>query len=145
MVVGLQQTSYSVGEGSGPLSVCVLLTGSAERDVLVSLLAISQTAQGRVQHLIPCLQLFISILYWHSLTVARDYAQPTPMELTFLQGTSQQCANISISDDAILENNEFFSVQLTTTDQAVTLSPSSATVTIGDDDSKLFLCISIPY
>ena len=67
----------------------------------------------------------------------RDYAQPTPMELTFLQGTSQQCANISISDDTVLENNEFFSVQLTTTDQAVTLSPRSATVTIGDDDSTL--------
>ena len=72
------------------------------------------------------------------LAVFSDYAQPNPMDLTFLQGISQQCANIAISDDAILENDELFSVQLTTTDQAVTLSPSSATVTIGDDDSKLF-------
>ena len=79
------------------------------------------------------------------LAVFSDYAQPNPMDLTFLQGISQQCANIAISDDAILENDELFAVQLTTTDQAVTLSPSSATVTIGDDDSKLFsLCFSIP-
>ena len=48
VVVSLQQTSFSVGEGSGPLNVCALLTGSAESDVVVSLLATSQTAQGRV-------------------------------------------------------------------------------------------------
>ena len=65
-----------------------------------------------------------------------DYAQPTPMDLTFMPGTTLQCASISISDDAIPENDEFFSVQLTSTDPAVILSPSasSATVTIGDDD-----------
>ena len=79
-------------------------------------------------------------------TVFNDYAQPTPMELVFEQGTAQQCASISISDDAILENNELFSVQLTTTDQAVMLSPSSATVTIEDDDSKSFsLFVSTTY
>ena len=48
VVVGLPQTSYSVEEGSGPLSVCALLNATAERDVVVSLLAISLTAQGRV-------------------------------------------------------------------------------------------------
>ena len=48
MVVGLQQATYSVDEGSGPLSVCALLNATAERDVVVSLLAISLTAQGRV-------------------------------------------------------------------------------------------------
>jgi len=79
-------------------------------------------------------------------TVFNDYAQPTPMELVFEQGTARQCASISISDDAILENNELFSVQLTTTDQAVMLSPSSATVTIEDDDSKSFsLFVSTTY
>ena len=69
-----------------------------------------------------------------------DYAQPTPTDLTFLPGTTLQCASISISDDAILENDESFSVQLTSTDPAVTLSPSasSATITIGNDDSKSF-------
>ena len=56
-----------------------------------------------------------------------------------MPGTPQLCASISISDDAILENDEIFSLQLNTTDQAVTLRPISANVTIGDDDCKSFL------
>ena len=56
-----------------------------------------------------------------------------------MPGTPQQCVNISISDDAILENDEIFSLQLNTTDQAITLRPISANVTIGDDDRKSFL------
>ena len=67
-----------------------------------------------------------------------DYAEPTPMELTIVAGTDQQCTSISISDDPILENDEFFSVVLNTTDQAVTLRPSAANITIKDDDGKSF-------
>ena len=67
-----------------------------------------------------------------------DYAEPTPMELTIVAGTDQQCTSISISDDPILENDEFFSVVLNTTDQAVTLRPSVANITIEDDDGKSF-------
>ena len=48
VTVGLQQKSYSVGEGNGSLIVCVLINRTAERDVVVSLVAISLTAQGRV-------------------------------------------------------------------------------------------------
>ena len=71
-------------------------------------------------------------------TVSDDYAQPTPMELTIVAGTDQQCTSISISNDPILEYDELFSVQLNTTDQAVILRPSSANITIGDDDGKSF-------
>ena len=67
-----------------------------------------------------------------------NYAEPTPMELTIVAGTDQQCTSISISDDPILENDEFFSVVLNTTDQAVTLRPSTANITIEDDDGKSF-------
>ena len=67
-----------------------------------------------------------------------DYAQPTLMELTIVAGTDQQCTSISISNDPILENDELFSAQLNTTDRAVTLRPSSANITIEDDDGKSF-------
>ena len=67
-----------------------------------------------------------------------DYAQPTPMELTIVAGADQQCTSISISDDPILENVEFFSVELNTSDQAVTLHLSSANITIEDNDGKSF-------
>ena len=46
----LQQASYSTAEGNGSLSVCVLINSTAERDVVVSLVAISLTAQGRVYY-----------------------------------------------------------------------------------------------
>ena len=48
VTVGLQQTTYSVAEGNGSLSVCVLINRTAERDVVISLIAISLTARGRV-------------------------------------------------------------------------------------------------
>ena len=67
-----------------------------------------------------------------------DYAQPTPMEVTIVARADQQCTSISISDDPILENDELFSVELNTSDQAVTLHPSSANITIEDNDGKSF-------
>jgi len=68
--------------------------------------------------------------------VLEDFSPPIPMELIFLLGTAERCTNVSISNDPIPEDDEFFSVQLDTTDQGVTLSPGSADVTIGDDDGK---------
>ena len=50
VTVGLQQTSYSIGEGNGSLSVCVVINRTAERNVVVSLVAITLTAQGRVYY-----------------------------------------------------------------------------------------------
>ena len=70
--------------------------------------------------------------------MSEDYAVPTSMELTIVAGADQQCTSISISDDPILESDELFSVELNTTDQAVTLHPSSANITIEDDDSESF-------
>lgn len=44
--MGLEQTSYSVGEGNGSLSVCAVLTGMAQRNVSVILSIVQGTAQG---------------------------------------------------------------------------------------------------
>ena len=63
MTVGLQQTSYSVGEGNGSLVVCVLINRTAERDVVVSLVAISLTAQGRICYTNQMLSIWTIILY----------------------------------------------------------------------------------
>ena len=57
-------------------------------------------------------------------------------ELTFQSGTSCQCARVIVNDDSILENNEFLLVELTTADEAVQLNPSSANISIIDNDSK---------
>ena len=59
-----------------------------------------------------------------------------PTQLTFQPGEIELCIQITIIDDVILEDNETFSVGLSTTDQAVLLNPSSATVTILNSDSE---------
>ncbi len=51
-------------------------------------------------------------------------------------GTLLECESISIINDTILEDSEQFSVTLTTLDVDVTIRPSTATVTIGDDDGR---------
>ena len=63
VTVGLQRTSYSIAEGNGSLSVCVLINRTAERDVVVSLVAISLTAQGRVYFTHPWICIWMIILH----------------------------------------------------------------------------------
>ena len=58
--------------------------------------------------------------------------------LTFLPSTTLQCSQIFIINDNILENNEVFSVELNSLDQAVIIGLRSATVTIAaDNDGKI--------
>ena len=47
MIVNLQQATYTISEGVGPLNICAILTRTAERDVLVTLLTIQR--QGAAQ------------------------------------------------------------------------------------------------
>ena len=61
---------------------------------------------------------------------------PLTVVLTFQPGTNGQCTSIAIVNDSILENDEDLLVELTTSDEAVALNPSSATITIEDNDSK---------
>ena len=54
--------------------------------------------------------------------------------IIFSPGINESCTMIPIVDDSVLENDEVFSVILSTTDSDVSLDPSSATVTIVDND-----------
>ena len=73
--------------------------------------------------------------YLVSPTDLSDYTTVTA-QLTFLATIALQCSSIPIVDDTILENDEVFSVQLSTLDPDVNLTPSTATVTIENDDSE---------
>ena len=48
VVVGFQQTLYTVGEAQGLLSVCAVVTGSTERSVAVDVAAVPGTASGKL-------------------------------------------------------------------------------------------------
>ena len=59
------------------------------------------------------------------------------MNLIFQPGTVERCIDINVTNDLILEAAEIFTVELTTTDPNVTLSPRSAVVTIIGNDGRL--------
>ena len=48
VLVGFQQTLYTVGEAQGVLSVCAVVTGSTERSVAVDVAAVPGTASGKL-------------------------------------------------------------------------------------------------
>ena len=64
-------------------------------------------------------------------------------QLTFNPGSGLQrdCATITVVSDTILEDDESFSVVLTTTDPDVTIDPNTAVVTLTNDDGK-YMCLT---
>lgn len=61
------------------------------------------------------------------------------VELLFEQQPTPQCTDIQIVNDSILENDESFSINLTTDVLSVILSPNVATVVIIDNDGKYMI------
>ena len=141
----LQQQMYTVGEGSGPLTVCIELNGTTEKEVIINVSTEEGSAQGistlslRAYHSVY-LSTLLTKLYTALPIVAAsgDFFGISDRELTFQSAAVEQCTQIGIEDDTILENNETFSVQLSTLDPDVNLTLSTATVTIEDDDSELY-------
>ena len=74
-----------------------------------------------------------------SLSGGLDYSPLSGLLLTFPSGSGPNDAlsfNVSITDDSLLEFNEFFTVRATSIDSAVTFAPGrdTSTVNILDDD-----------
>ena len=76
-------------------------------------------------------------------SIAPDDFLSLTNQLTFNPGNGLQrdCATITAGSDTILEDDESFSVVLTTTDPDVTISPNTTVVTVTNDDSK-YLCLT---
>ena len=64
--------------------------------------------------------------------VPDDYTPVDSQPVTFNSAPSQMCISITIFSDFIIEPNELFTVTLESTDPAVQLTLSSASVTILD-------------
>ena len=60
------------------------------------------------------------------------------VDLTFNSGTTTHTVMIPIIGDNVVESTESFTVSLTSADSAVTLNPSTTTVTVQDDDDSKF-------
>lgn len=135
VTVGLEQTSYTVEEGSGTLSVCAVLSGMAQRNVTVTLSTVQGIAQGKYTFFFQNRGTCVNSCIAFRLTADSDFTSTT-IELEFQPASTRACGNISILEDSRLENSETFSVELNTTDQAVVLNPMMAIVSIADNDSK---------
>lgn len=58
------------------------------------------------------------------------------IEISFNNSVATQCQIIPVINDAILENNETFLINLNASDPDVLLENNSATITITNDDRK---------
>ena len=65
-----------------------------------------------------------------------DYT-PASSDLTFNAAVTTQMVEVPIIHDHIVEHSEIINLTLVSTDSAVTLNPSTSTITIEDVDSKL--------
>ena len=132
VVVEFLQLSLAVGEGDGEVEVCVIIRGQTERNISVTVSAMSGTASGRHArfHIIVNEPVIISINIsdedFHTFTTDLTY---TPS----LDRNQTLCVNITIMDDSILENEEDFTVSISSTDSSVITGPPS-TISIIDND-----------
>ena len=85
-------------------------------------------------------QLNSSKIVCSSYSDTEDFTS-APHTLTLDGSSSTACANITINDDDILEDQEEFMVTLTEDDPRVDVDRDQATVLITDNDSKTCYCI----
>ena len=64
-----------------------------------------------------------------------DYTSVS-MDVTFSSGSTSRTVTVMAEDDIVIENDETFTFSLTFDDDAVDVTPQSATVTITDQTSK---------
>ena len=124
-------------ENIGYISVCaVIAEGCLERDVQMQYVTYDGTAGGThmYKHIWNKQVWFGESDYF--ISDNEDY-EGNSGEIVFYSGSimgDTQCVNISINDDPILEDSEFFTFVLSSNDQNVELCNESAYIYIENDD-----------
>ena len=114
--IDFERSAYLVSEGEGEVSVCVELGAVVERSIIVRVTTSPDTAEQY-----------------------SDYT-PTDTQLSFQpRGTTRACTAIPVEDDAIFEDEEYFTLSLLTMDSALYTNRggrnSSVVVSIADNDN----------
>ena len=142
--VHLQRTVFTIMEG-GNVSVCVSASNVVGRSVSVTLNTAVVTAQGGLyRHKdIICLYYVFLTYYKYILWHRKDGGDYMGVTKDIVFGPNEplleQCVEILIIEDEVVENSETFLVSLVSSDEDVTLQNSMATVTIIDDDCKTYI------
>ena len=131
-MIGFEEAAYFVLESNpSSVNVCVALNGTTEREVKVTITAVDISATSQL----ICFILF-NVRQLFSNTGGSDFLFNSSI-LTFPAGdNSPQCISPSVLTDVILEFNETYLLNLTTTDDDIIIDQSSTSVTVVNDDSK---------
>jgi hypothetical protein len=111
--VSLSSATYSVGESDGTVTITVILNTVLETAVTVDYSTSNGTA-----------------------TAGSDYTT-TSSTCTFVPGDTNEAFTVPIISDSIYEGDEYFNITLSNPSGAALGTPSSAQVTITDDDPEL--------
>jgi hypothetical protein len=114
VTVRLERSVYEVREDVGTVSVCSILTGTTGRTLLLTLSSQPDTALAGQDYTAP---------------VADVVFQPSPEE------EQTVCVDVAVEDDEILEDEESFLLELSTSVPRITVERSTATVRVTDEDS----------
>ena len=72
----------------------------------------------------------------YSITVSLDYISIVH-DIVLSETSGETCCNITVKEDGLVEDTEFFAISLSSSDIAVMLeSPSMASVVLLDSDGK---------
>jgi hypothetical protein len=110
VTVSFQPPIYTVTEGQ-MASVCAVITGTSNIPVNIIMSTTQVTAE------------------------VTDFGIPVPSQLVFNVGVTSVCTSITTDDDTTHEENESFSVALSSTTNNVNVGISTATVLITDNDN----------
>ena len=130
--VGFEQVTYTVREEVEMVEVCVSMNGTREINLTVELSTQPLTAVGK------CVDIVCTRIIYHcSFHSAEDYSNLTAFGITFSPSDRLRCVNISITNDNLFEDQEFFMISFQPTDSSlVNVTRAQARVSIISEDSE---------
>ena len=132
--IDLNQTAYEIMEDAGSVEVCAILSGPGiERNLMVFLITLEDTAQGSVISLLP-----LHCYHTMCLFTADDF-EGGDRVLSLSPSVSTSCVSIGVFSDNLVEGDELFNVSLLihANQTFAELGSSTATVTIIDSDGGI--------
>ena len=145
-VIGFNPNVYSGPEGTVVRLGIEVLSGALGCNVTIALSTQDDTATGRqARQSVRC-----SLVYNNCIsdlcyaTDGVDYVNAVDQQLTFSSSVSSQTVSISVTDDYLVEIDEVFMALLTNPGLPhLTINPTTATVTISNNDSKKYYVANV--
>ena len=139
-IVTFYQPTYNVTEDNGPVQPQIVISKPSADEITVQVTSMDGMATGEYCSIvINCLL----VLYWYDwyVTGGEDY-ESGPYPVVFTANVTRVPFNISITNDTMFEENENFTLAINSSSLPTGFSagdPYRATVTIVDDDGRIFL------